>query len=175
MRQNNADQGSLGRPSAAEAATDALKEVEAAQSRALLQARLLPAWYGPAAGLFLAAYAVFAVRLAETHQILIQQFVAWPVALLAVLGVRRAARRGTGVRGAGQGYAGEGGADRRKQLVIALFSMLVAACVAGGGCWALGAGVQAVVLAAAVGLGLGAWAGLARRNAVIRARLRELA
>lgn len=175
MQHNTIDGESRQGAPAAEVATSALREVEAAQGRARLQAGLLPAWYGPAAGALLAVYAIVAVRLLETDRILIQQFVVWPVALLAVFGIRRTARRSTGVRRARQGYAVDARAERRKRIVTALVPMVVAACGVGGGCWVLGAGTQTIIVAAAVGLGVGAWGGLARRNAVIRGRLQELA
>lgn len=134
----------------AEAATSALRDVAASQGTARLQARLLPAWYGPVSGAVLAVYAIVAVWLLETDKILVQQFAVWPVALLAILGLKRAARRSTGVRRSGSADSAESREERRKRIFIHLALIVVAACVVGGACWALGAGTQTAVVAAAV-------------------------
>lgn len=158
----------------AEAATSALRDVAASQGTARLQARLLPAWYGPVSGAVLAVYAIVAVWLLETDKILVQQFAVWPVALLAILGLKRAARRSTGVRRSGSADSAESREERRKRIFIHLALIVVAACVVGGACWALGAGTQTAVVAAAIAGGLGSWGGIAWHNAVIRRQLREL-
>ncbi|MER0483356.1 hypothetical protein ABR737_34325 [Streptomyces sp. Edi2] len=174
MKQNVNGGGAREGVLSAEAATSALRDVAASQGTARLQARLLPAWYGPVSGAVLAVYAIVAVWLLETDQLLVQQFAAWPVALLAVFVIKRAARRSAGVRRSGSAHSVDAREERRKRIFTHLALVVVAACVVGGACWALGAGAQAAVVAAAVAGGLGSWAGIARHNAVIRRQLREL-
>ncbi|WP_405687425.1 hypothetical protein [Streptomyces sp. NBC_00057] len=171
MEQNTTGDGALEGALSADAATSALRDIEAAQARARLQARILPAWYGPTSGAVLAIYFVVAQRLLEADGILVQQWVAWPLAGLVVFALRRASRRSRGVI---QPRSAQSGAERRKQILTVLAPTIAAAGLVGGVCWAVGGGAHVTVVAMAVTLGLGFWAGFARHNTVIRRQLQEL-
>ncbi|MCX5343227.1 hypothetical protein [Streptomyces atratus] len=171
MEENTTGDGSHEDTLSADAATSALRDIAAARTRARLQARILPAWYGPTSGAVLGIYFVVAQRLLEADRILVQQWVLWPLAGLVVFALRRALRRSRGVI---QPRSAESGAERRKQILTILAPTIAAAGLVGGVCWAVGGGAHATVVAVAVTLGLGYWAGFARHNAVIRRQLQEL-
>ncbi|MEV7959663.1 hypothetical protein [Streptomyces sp. NPDC088141] len=171
MEQNTTADGPPDATLSADAATSALRDIGAAQARARLQARIVPAWYGPAGGAVLAIYLVVAQRLMEADRFLVQQWVVWPLAGLVVLALRRASKRSRGVI---EPRSAQSRAERRKQILTILVPTVAAAGLASGVCWAAGGGAHVTVVAMAVTLGLGHWIGFVRHNAVFRHRLQEL-
>ncbi|MFE7115760.1 hypothetical protein ACFU99_10100 [Streptomyces sp. NPDC057654] len=173
MEQNTAGGGGpRGASLPVDVATSALRGIECAQARARLQARLVPDWYGPLSGAVIAIYCVAAQRLLEADKILVQQWVVWPLAMLVALALRRASKRSRGVI---QSRSALSGTERGKMIRTVLAPAVAAACLVGLACWAAGGGTHVTVVAMAVVLGLGIWAGFARHNTVIRRRLHELA
>ncbi|MEV0275069.1 hypothetical protein AB0I22_01600 [Streptomyces sp. NPDC050610] len=157
-------------PLSPEAATRALRDVEDARTRARFQARTVPAWYGPAAGAVIAIYIILAQRFLESGKVVIQLWVALPLAALAAFALRRIARRRRGVIPPDHEPSE---AERWKRILTILLPSSVAACLLGGACAALGGSAHVAVAVLAVTLGLGFWAGFAWRNIAISRRLRE--
>lgn len=151
-------------------AEDALKGVERARERARLKAGLAPAWYGPAAAVTLVVPSV--VQAWSRGRGGWATAVALVVSLLglaAVFALVRAARRAGGVR------VTRSLSSRLSRGRFALPTVLVAGLVAGGCCWASGAGAATTRITAFAVAGLGVWGVCLVRNAAIGRALRELA
>lgn len=152
----------------AEYAAGALRDVETAQERARLRAGLVPAWYGPAAAV--AVIVPTAVQAWSNGKGAWATLVSLVVALLALVVVAllaRAARRGAGV------VIDRSWPARLWRSRVALPAVFVAGALAGGLCWAFGAGRSTAQLTAFVVFGLGVWVTCLARNATIRRTLAE--
>ncbi|MDJ1134273.1 hypothetical protein [Streptomyces iconiensis] len=172
MEQDTTGEGVPVAARSADAAASVLRDVQGAQTQARLRARLVPAWYGPATGIFLAVYVVVAQRLLEADKGFVQLWLAYPVAGLVVVAFRRAARRSRGVT---QLKDADFRAGRRQRRLMILAPTVLAAGLVWGIFRALGAGDHVAVSALAVAVGLSMWVGFARYNLAIRRQLREQA
>ncbi|MFJ8393444.1 hypothetical protein [Streptomyces sp. NPDC094144] len=150
-------------------AEDALKGVERARERARLKAGLAPAWYGPAAAVTLVLPSVVQAwsrgrgGWATAAALLVSL-----LGLAAVFVLVRAPRRAAGVR------VTRSLSSRLSRSRIALPAVLAAGLVAGGCCWASGAGAGTTRITAFAVWGLGVWGVCLVRNAVIARALRDL-
>ncbi|WP_406331633.1 hypothetical protein [Streptomyces sp. NBC_00203] len=150
-----------------EAAASALRDVDTAQARARLRARLIPAWYGPLIGVLVAVQGTIGTISADAGDPgwgAWRQWAGW-VVLLAVLALTRARRRSTGVMA-------------HKRFGWTGVALVLCLSVTIGLAWLflrlLGVGEDATHVTLGTALGLVAWAYCAWRNAVTTRQLREL-
>ncbi|NLU70403.1 hypothetical protein [Streptomyces sp. HNM0574] len=155
----------LGGAEAAAAASGDLREAEAARERALLQAQLSPAWYGPAGALLLSAYGIGMGAVYDADGIGLWPLVGLPV-LLAAIALGRIRRRRSGV-------LVPRSHSRRRGAAVA--GVVVFAGVWGVCTLALGLGEQVSLGITGTALGLWTWGQCVLRNVTVRRKLRELA
>ncbi|TBO61125.1 hypothetical protein EYS09_02865 [Streptomyces kasugaensis] len=149
-------------PDDPDAAASALRDAEAARSRAQLQAQLVPAWYGPSAAALLTAYSV-GMGLAHAEGTAgLWTWAGLPVILLG-LGLARLRKRSTGV------LVGRTGARKRAVALAVVAAFLLVA----GVCLLLGLGVPATVAVTGTALGLGVWVHAVQQNRTVERKLRE--
>ncbi|WP_405779762.1 hypothetical protein [Streptomyces sp. NBC_00859] len=165
MEQSTADAYSSAAVPSADAAASTLRDVEAAQTRARLQARNAPAWFGPVYAAVIAVFFFAGRAAADAHSPWV--LVPTVLMLLAALTLVRARRRSTGVKLYETTVFGSAPGTRR----ITAVALLLIAGGAGALCWNLASGTLTTNLVGAAAVFVALCALSAWRNIVVRRQL----